>query len=379
MSEFRCEVVKIGKVSKNPNADNLSITEVLGCPVQFRTGDFKEGDLAVYIPVDSMVPTDTKHFAFLKSKEHPNRTHERIKAKKLRQIFSMGMVIPMPLAGLSVGADLSQHLGVFKFEEPEDIEVEVIQPKGFWRRFTSACNKRFYDIVIGKPPKGASAFPEYDVESVRKYGQNLVIGEEVIINLKVHGQNSRFGWYCKEPKGNALTKWIKKKYGNKFYIGSRTTFKAEKGTTNWHEVARKYDLKNKLKPYPNIAIYGETFGFKVQDLTYGQTGKAFLVFDVRDLNTGRWFGYDEAIAFCKNIGLGMCPELYRGPWLGVKEHEILAEGLSPIEPDPGQKPCIREGWVVKPVKERKTEQGARVQYKFVGQKYLLRHNGTERH
>jgi hypothetical protein len=103
------------------------------------------------------------------------------------------------------------------------------------------------------------------------------------------------------------------------------------------------------------------------------------VYDIRDLNTGRWYDYDEAIAFCAKIGLEMCPVLYRGPWLGVKEHAPLGEGMTIIKPDPGQKPCIREGWVVKPVKERKTEQGARVQYKFVGEKYLTRNNGTERH
>ena len=42
MSEFSCPLVRIGAIQKHPNADSLSITEVDGCPVVFKTIDFKE-------------------------------------------------------------------------------------------------------------------------------------------------------------------------------------------------------------------------------------------------------------------------------------------------------------------------------------------------
>jgi hypothetical protein len=57
MSELHAPVVRIGKVGKHPNADTLSITQAGGFPVIFRTGDFKEGDLAVYVPIDSLLPS----------------------------------------------------------------------------------------------------------------------------------------------------------------------------------------------------------------------------------------------------------------------------------------------------------------------------------
>jgi hypothetical protein len=49
MSEFRVQVVQLGPIEKHPNADTLSCTEVDGYPVIFRTGDYAEGDLAVYL------------------------------------------------------------------------------------------------------------------------------------------------------------------------------------------------------------------------------------------------------------------------------------------------------------------------------------------
>ena len=40
MSDFVCPVLKISKIDKHPNADSLSITEVEGCPVVIKTGEF---------------------------------------------------------------------------------------------------------------------------------------------------------------------------------------------------------------------------------------------------------------------------------------------------------------------------------------------------
>lgn len=69
MSQFSVPVVVIGPVEKHPNADTLSITQVEGCPVIFQTVNFKEGDYAIYVPVDAVVPVDGDAFGFLKTKE----------------------------------------------------------------------------------------------------------------------------------------------------------------------------------------------------------------------------------------------------------------------------------------------------------------------
>jgi ATP-dependent RNA circularization protein (DNA/RNA ligase family) len=147
---------------------------------------------------------------------------------------------------------------------------------------------------------------------VRKYQGLFNLGEEVVLTEKIHGCNARFGWYKR-----------------KFYVGSRTQYRSEGDASYWSEVARDLGLKDKLKPYPGIALYGEVFGSGVQDLEYGApAGKRYLrVFDVLDIETRKWWDYDRAKEFVEGtLGLKMAPELYRGPWQGLEAHAPLGEG-----------------------------------------------------
>jgi hypothetical protein len=56
VSDFSVPVVRIAEVRKHGNADTLSITNILGEDVIFKNGDFTVGDLAIYVPVDAVVP-----------------------------------------------------------------------------------------------------------------------------------------------------------------------------------------------------------------------------------------------------------------------------------------------------------------------------------
>ena len=60
------------------------------------------------------------------------------------------------------------------------------------------------------------------------------------------------------------------------------------------------------------------------------------------------------------------PTLYVGPWLGFDAHKDLAEGKSTIAGH------VREGFVVKPTKERYADRFGRVILKLVGEGYNLR-------
>ena len=65
MSEWHCQIVTIEKVEKHPNADKLSIAYVNGdYPVIIKNDDFKVGDIASYLCVDTVVP-DVEDYHFL--------------------------------------------------------------------------------------------------------------------------------------------------------------------------------------------------------------------------------------------------------------------------------------------------------------------------
>ena len=119
MSTFSVTVVRVGAVSRHPNADTLSLADVRGCPVVLRTGSFAEGDLAVYVPVDAVVDTTVPELAFLAA---DGKTTTRVRAKRLRGTFSMGLLVAPP-DGAQEGDDLAERLRVVKWEEPEPVSM----------------------------------------------------------------------------------------------------------------------------------------------------------------------------------------------------------------------------------------------------------------
>jgi len=370
MTEFRVEVVQIGAVERLPNSDSLSITQVHGgYPVIFRTGDFHEGDHAVYIPVDSVVPTDRAPFEFLAKPGHSPQ--QRIRAKRLRGTFSMGLLVPAP-AMTKAGDDVQVELGVTKYEPLEDVagEAEGRMPptNGPWPKWRIWLAKHFPWLMSPKRIVGPKV-PIYDIEGLRKYKNllrgpqhldNVLItpGEQVVLTEKIHGQNARYMYVPGR-------RWWQP---GRFCVGSRTLWGRERGSNKWSQVARKYNLERICRRNPNMIVYGEIYGNGVQDLTYGVFGdeKRFCVFDVYDLKARQFLNHRKLLEFCCMEGLPIVPRLYIGPW--SLDLVTYAEGKSTI---PGAN-HVREGIVVKPLQERIDPQFGRVILKLHGEGYLTR-------
>ena len=51
-------------------ADNIELVHVLGWTLIAKKGEFQEGDKAVYIEIDSQVPSNDERFAFLANKHY---------------------------------------------------------------------------------------------------------------------------------------------------------------------------------------------------------------------------------------------------------------------------------------------------------------------
>jgi len=330
MSTFSVPVVRLGPVSRHANADTLSLTEVRGCPVVLRTGSFAEGDLAVYVPVDAVVDPTVPELAFLAA---DGKTTTRIRAKRLRGTFSMGLLIPAP-AGAAEGDDLAERLRIVKWEEPEPVSMAGEQA-------------RAPSLLV----------PTYELEAWRHYGPTLFdVGEQVIVTEKLHGTNGRF---VVDAAGV-------------LHVGSHRTWKQVDGTTVWARVAEQYGLREKLARHPGLVFFGEVYGSGVQDMTYGHSsGRLSLAFfDVFDSRTGDYLSHGAAEAILDELSLPTVPVLYRGP-LDVALLSRLAE-------EDSVHGGIREGVVVRPVVER-VSMAVRCALKVVSERYLLRKGGTEHH
>lgn len=330
-SEFRVEVVRLGPIDRHPNADTLGITQVHGgYPVITKLGGFKEGEKVVYVPVDAMVPTEREEFSFLAAKAKAKIGEEprhRVRAARLRGIFSMGLLVPAQ-PGWEVGQDVAGALGVTKYEPPEEGAT-----------------------TGGEAEKDPGVAPVFDLAALRRYGDALQAGEEVVVTEKLHGTNARFVHH-----------------NGRLFCGSHRRYWKDTEKNVWWRIAHKYGLDAKLTEVPEVAVFGEVYG-AVQNMRYGAKGDEvrLAVFAAMDTTKQRFLDWDEVVALCARLDLPMVPVLYRGPFDRAKIEE-LSDGPSTV---PGAN-HIREGAVVVPIVERCDPfKCGRVALKLHGATYML--------
>lgn len=334
-TEHDCTVIRLGPIIKHPDADSLSITEVDGRPCIIRTGEWAEGDIAVYVPIDSVVPTGDARFTFLASKAKADGSY-RVRAMRLRGVFSMGLLV-RPEPDMVEGEEVRERIRVTVYEPPEDGGNGSIE--------------------AGQMERDPGFLPVYDIESLRKWQRVLTEGEEVVLTEKVHGANGRFAFHQ-----------------DRLWVATRTTYRKpvdENGEGSmWSKVAADLDLERRLSAFPGFAVYGEVYG-QVQDLKYGlgAQGARLVVFDILEIASRRWLDYDEQVAMAAAMDLPTVPILYRGPW--SPELMSHAEGATVL----GNGAHVREGFVLRPVRERVHPRLGRVLLKMHGQGYLLRKGG----
>ena len=122
----------ITNIRPHPNADKLSLANVLGWQVVVQKDLHNEGDKVVFITIDSIVPR-CQWSEFLADKSNPDKPI-RIKNIKLRGEYSSGLVIPLKefptqfIETTVVGEDLTELLGIRKYvkEIPAHLAGESI-------------------------------------------------------------------------------------------------------------------------------------------------------------------------------------------------------------------------------------------------------------
>lgn len=336
MSEFHVNVIKLGPFTRHPNADSLDITKVFDYTVIAKQGNFKEGDLVVYVPIDSVVPDDEEwHWLAPRNQDGSERfavgqvpeKYRIIEAKKIRGIFSQGCLSPLPPGEWKEGDDVRAAMGITKYEPPLPMTTG------------GECEA---------PPKGWT-FPTYtDIEGLRRYPNVLELGEEVVLTEKIHGANAR---YVHD--------------GERLWVGSHGQIKRRDPDVLWWQVAIADNLEEKLSAAPGFVFFGEVFG-QVQDLKYGvKSGARFRAFDVYDVKAMKYLDHDAAVSLAAKCGLEWVPTLYRGAW-NPEALNALCEGKSTLADN------VREGFVVKPIAERWHPEVGRVILKRHGEGYLLR-------
>ncbi len=372
MSKLIIEICKIVKIEKHPNADRLDIATVKGWNCIVGKDNHKIGDLVIYCPPDSVIPhdiIDKYNLEFLKK-------NGRVGTIKLRKYISQGLILDMnclPGAvtgtkgfhpGYKVGMDVAKKLGILKYEPPISQNLQ---------RGGNRPTKK----------KRNPSFDKYtDIDNIKNYNTVFNDGDIVVITEKIHGTNFRAGRLAIHPGYTIIDKikylWnkyiVKKDY--EFVYGSHNVqLIASNKTKNFYgedvygRIAQKYNLAETIPK--DYILYGEIYGQKIQELTYGLTDIDVAFFAVK--YKGKYLDWNQFTEFCLYRQLPIVPVLYVGEF----KQEYLkqyTEGKSTI--------CstqMREGCVVLSVNEEHHPRIGRKILKSVSEEYLITKNRTEFH
>src|SRR5258708_7601519 len=191
----KVEVITIQEVKSHPSADRLDIVLIEGYQAVVAKDQFKPGDLAYYVPPDSIVP-DREEFSFLwGSATYEGGTPERkrrIGAKRLRGEWSEGVLMPVDSCKffhtqddtscgtgevvngekfmlVQEGSDVAEFLGIMHYNPPEP--GEGTQPGGNegnakkwrWPRTFHGWKQLILSWLRGEKREGGISLPTYDV------------------------------------------------------------------------------------------------------------------------------------------------------------------------------------------------------------------------
>lgn len=414
MSKFECPVVRL-KIETHPDADTLEIATVGEYKSIVKKNFFKNGDLAVYAPEQSVWPEwllkQENFWDELKGKGAlGGSTGNRVKACRLRGVLSQGVIIGgvidektgklalggqryeddalgkapddkisivVPIRDFVEGEDAAEFLGITKYEP--------VLPDHMRGRAVGAA----YDATIS-----------YDFENLKKHPNIFDETDEVAITEKLHGTFIEVGlipkkiwdgqpWAEKCPEIDVLGNYrgivTSKGMAKQGILLDPTDTKnlyanaAIKGDL-WERLLNCVSLLGLSSDEP-IFLLGEVFGGNVQDLDYGLNEPAFRAFDlyVGQRNQGAFIPYKEFMSLMKDSGIDVVPVLYVGRYDKSVVSEKTDGNTTITKITRGVTQQIREGVVVKSTSEAKHIKYGRKIAKSVSEHYLLRKssNATE--
>lgn len=261
----------IGEVRTHPNADRLDLVMILGFQCVAQRGLYKGGEKIVYIRPDAVLPMEPW------TEEYRKYSPKRIKAVRLRQEWSEGIIVPfellpIDLSSREIGEDVSEALAVVHYEPPapQDLQAKGYLPKGI----SKTDEERWENIV-----------------------NELPIGAKVDVTLKVDGQSCSF-YYDLETETFGV-------------LGRNLEMKIE-AKNNYTNHIERYNIREKLIAYckehnRSFVIRGESYGVGIQSSKnnpFSTVKNGWMMFSVYDMKNLVYFRKGEDHYF-RNVAARM--------------------------------------------------------------------------
>lgn len=377
-------IEKIEWVRPIEGADNIELIGVLGWICIAKKNEFKVGDLAVYIEIDSKCPSNDERFSFLAKKKF------KIKTMKLGKfnVISQGLALPISLFpelhDKKIGDDVTKELKI-TYASEDDIarKSNKIDPNAKYKSMAQRNPKLFSKPIIRKMMK-------YNIgrkilflifgrktDNPKKFPNWIVKTDEARIENATFYLQSANKWVKTEKlDGTSCTFAVDRLKKNKFdfIVCSRNVRQADRDQACYHqsniywELADKYNIEQILtnfaieNNYNRVVLQGKGVGL-VQGNPYKFTENKLYVFNL--IIDGIRLGTIEMAEFCEKYGLTNVPIIdtdYTLPQT-MEEMKLEADGYSQLNPK-----VKREGFVYRSIDGQQS-------FKNVSREYLLKHNG----
>lgn len=288
-------VVRIDDVKTHPNADSLDLALVGGWQCVIKRGEYKAGDLAIYIEVDSMVPVENPVFEFLRGRNmvaKDGKEYSRIKTMKLRKELSQGLIVPISAAGVSNpkdDQDLTDQMGILKYVKPS--EQAAIDGGAKAKGERKGTSKLGFPNFIPKTDQAR-------VQNIKMAYENAYAkGEKFEVTFKLDGSSLTI-WHKDGEVGvasrNVGFRLEDEKIG--FFTAVKNLFKGtgwkrviKKDSNHFTEMADQLDLGNRLRKLGlNIALQGELVAPNIQGNFEGVDKPEYYVYDIYNISESRY-------------------------------------------------------------------------------------------
>lgn len=332
---------KITAIHPIKNADMIEEVCIDGWSVVAQKGIHNEGDTVVFFEIDSFLPESDDRFASFMQfgvKTFNGLRGHRVKTKKLRGVYSQGVIIPVsefPEIEVDFEKDFAEEVGVVKWEKSE-VNGYTGDAKGSFPGFLVKSDQDRIQNVYGRLVRDYK--DESFVGTLKMDGSSItVFYDESGDELGVCSRNQQLKLDLEQPLDQQ----------GKFIEG-----------------AARSELFDKVMRLHNIyggswAIQGELVGPGIQGGFEKFDQYQVFAYNIFDIDSHEFVSYTKFTEMAESVDLECVPVVY-------DDCEILKEGMGKIikmADGKGLHSSYREGIVWKQVNGKK-------QFKAISNKYL---------
>lgn len=377
--------VIIEEIRPIPNYDRVEHARVGGWWCIVQKDVFNVGDKALYIEVDSRVPSNDKRFEFLEKR------HYKVKTLKMCKVYSQGLIMPLSdfpeLKDKKIHEDVTKLLGITYYVEEDNARKAKSNPNEKYNRMAARhrnlakkpwfkwlmkrlWGRKLLFVFLGNAKDKPKQFPSWikktDEDRIENVMWMLDDKEPYVITEKIDGTSTTvfLDTTGKKPDFGVCSRNVRQMDENQENYVSQMN---DCPNVYW-EMVFKYNmedtLKNIAKEYKvdRVVLQGETYGLAVQGNKYKLDERRFAAFNL--VFDGVRLGSIQAKEILDKYDIPFVPIIETDYILPnqdeFEEFKKSADGNSMIN-----NKCLREGFVYR-------SQDGQKSFKNVSRKFLLK-------